>query len=290
MAAQTILFFGDLLHHSNTGVTMTASATETGYAIANVRDTNLLTSWKAPDHASTAYTINIDGATTGWLGAAGDTAYIAVAYDSRNNEQDRFKLEYDTTDNPAFPVPTSVTTIDLTKNGSAVQCQYAAFTIPGTAKRYWRLTLDGAERSEAAGDNVPKIYSLSMFDKDTVFKLGTSPYAGDDAGRGAITPISRAGLARTAVGSIASNKFAEYGLRFETNFQPASSTLWTAIRDQLASQGGPNRANYIQYEGLKNSAQSHFFMCRLGSNDYSGRREYIDDYESGLVWETEPWL
>lgn len=290
MASSTILFFGDLLHNSNSGVLVTASATDTGYSVDNVRDTNLLTSWKAPDHASTSYTLNVDGVTTTWIGAAGETAYVAVAYDARNNEQDTFKLEYGAVDDGAFATPTSAATLTLTKNGSGVQCQYASFTIPATAKRYWRLTLDGAQRTEAAGDNVPKIYAFSMFDKDSVYTLGTSPNAADTAGAGRISPISRVGVARTAVGSIATNKFAEYGMAFETTFQPASITFWEAVRGHHASQAGPHRANFVQYEGLLNTAQDDFFLCRMTSNEFPTMRSYVDQYESGLAWETEPWL
>lgn len=291
MASATYLFFGDRCHSSVTATVITASGTATGYSVDNVRDTNLMTAWKAADSTTVDVWLKADGGSTTWIGAAGDTAFVALAYDARNNEQDTLKLEYGTVDDGAFAAVTVAATFTLTKNGSGVQCTYSSFTIPGTAKRYWRLIGYGNERTEAAGDNVPKIYSWAMYDKDTVFRLGAaSPYTADDSGRGSISPITRTGVARTAAGALATNRYAQYGMAFETTFQPASATLWEGIRDQLGDQGGPNRANFVQHEGLRNGDVADFFLCRVQSDEYRSARDYVDIYESGLTWETEPWL
>ena len=292
MAAETILFFGDLLHYSNTelGPVVTASGTAAGYHVDNVRDTNLSSAWKDSDSTTADIWLEVDGDHASWLGAANDTAYVAIAYDARDNQQDTLKLEYGAVDDGAFATPTVAATFTLVKLGTAVQCQYASFSIPATAKRYWRLIGYGNERTEAGGSQVPKIYCFSMFDKDTVFKLGTSPYADVPPGAGQVTPVSRVGVARTAIGSLATNKHAEYGMQFDTSFQPASAALWEVIRDEHAAQSGPLRGNFVQHEGLRNTAQPDFFLCRLASNEFPGQREYIDQVESALAWVTEPWL
>lgn len=291
MAVATYLFFGDLCHKDVATTIITASGTAAGYSVDAVRDTNLLTSWKDVDSTTNNIWLRADGTTTTWLGAGGDSAYVAIAYDARDNEQNTLKLEYGTVDDGAFAAVTVAATFTLTKGGTGPQCAYTNFSIPATPKRYWRLIGYGNERTEAAGDNVPKIYAWSMYDKDTVFRLGAAtPYAGDDSGQGRISPITRTGVAKTAVGALATNRYAEYGMSFETNFQPASIDLWQGVRDQLGNQGGPNRANFVQHEGLRNGDVANFFMCRVQSNEYPSMRNYVDVFESGIPWETEPWL
>jgi len=225
------------------------------------------------------------------IGNDGETAHFAIAYDARNNTQNKIWIQYDTADSSSFTSPVSHKAIALTESGAGVECFTDTFTIPaigGNPPRWYRLVLDGGTDRTASA--VPKIFYFDMFDKDDVLIMGTSPHAGQTTGAGLVTPISRAAVARTAVGALATNKYAEYGTRFDTTFQPADVTLWKAIRDHLAAQGGPNLANFVMHEGIKNGDLDDFFLCRVMGNDFYSSREYIDEYEASLTWETEPWL
>lgn len=291
MAADLYIFFNDRLTIANPSVALTASSTATGgYAMDNVRRADLMTAWKGNDSTTTDEWLSVDGGSTGWLGSAGQTAFSVIAYDNRGADQDTIKLQYGATDDGAYASPTTVATWTISSFKSEITMEWKTFAIPGTAKRYYRIIQFGNERTEATGSITPKILSWSMFNADGVLRLGVD-YPGEGEAPYAIRSEFKSVEARTAGGLRLFNKYAQPGQRFGISFQPGRDTFWaTALRDRLVDNGAGTRAFFVQKEGLRNSALSNFFLCRLVNLEMVATRPYFDQYMIDTEWETEPWL
>jgi hypothetical protein len=289
VAADIIIFLKDLLHVSNPAAILTASSTVSGYAIENVRRADLMAAWKGSDGTTNDEWLQVDGGSTTWLGAASATAYAVVAYDNRGADQDTILLQYDTADNPAFSSPSTALTWTISGNKAEVTMEWKSFSIPSTAKRYYRIIQPGNARTETTGSITAKILAWSMFKATDVIVLATG-FPQDAEGAYSIKTQYRVGESATAGGLRLFNKYAQPGQRFTIAFSPASRTLWQTIRDGLKSNGAGVRAMYIQKDGLDNQAQQNFFMCRLTNPEYAASLQYRDNFQVEMEWETEPWL
>jgi len=273
----------DRLHISETSASLTASSTDSGYAIDNAREADLFNSWKPTDGTSDQY-LQVDGGSTTWLGAAGTKLYCCIAYDARGANQTEIRLQYDTADNPAF---TSVFTSGVfqTLSTDGVNCDFGSITIATPAKRYYRLSQLNSNRG--GGTVCAKILSWAMFKATDV--LNATSFPSDTDGQYEIDQVFRHGTMRTGGGLQLVNQYAKPGQRFGVTFQPATDALFASLRDNFFTTSGPARAVYVQKEALKNAALSNFFMCRLMESSVRASRRYQGVYEVAMQLETEPW-
>lgn len=293
MPADLYLFFNDRLNIANPIPVITASSTDPGYSINNVREADLVKAWKGNDSTTVNEWLSADGGSIGWLGAGGQSAYAVLAYDTRVAHQDTVKLQYATVDDGAYAAPQTLATWNVkTPNNTEVTMEWKSFVIPGTAgaeKRYYRIIQFGNERAEATGMVTATIFNWGMFNAGDVIRLSLDyPTEGE-------TPYDIAtqfgyGYARTAGKYPLFSKYAAPGQRFQVNFKPMRDTFWMAVRDKLRAYEGPARAMYVQKEGLNNLAQSNFFMCRLVGLEFRASRLYVDQYLVSMEFETESWV
>lgn len=112
----------------NTGAILTASSTETGFAVADLKDHRAFKIWKSGVTTS-PITVDID------LGVSGsvDADYIALVNHNGVANGATYKLYGDT-----VTPPTNVVVGAYSPVSDAVE--YKPFTAPG-AKRYWRLEI-----------------------------------------------------------------------------------------------------------------------------------------------------
>jgi hypothetical protein len=292
MAVDTVLFFQNLLDYRNVGVLMSASNTAIGFASRYARDPNFATAWKPPDSETTDEYLQVDGATVGWLGAATDTAYCAIAYDARGADQTVIVLNVDASDNPAGTFATNIANFTLDK--TAVGVQFVSFAISSTAKRYYRLTQPSASgRGSGTGKTrTAKVHAWAMFDKDTVFTISTtaaSAFPKDAVAAHRFQIVDRTATEETGVGARMANQFGASGHTFDIPFDHATPELYAEVRDELMKQGGARRANFIQHEGIRNPSQASFFLCRLASDRWGGEKPFIDQFSISIPFSTEGW-
>lgn len=144
MPADLWIAFNNRMHYSESAVISLASSTAGGYAKENVQQDNLASAWKPVDPTTSDELIRVDGGSTGWLGAATDTAFWAVAFDLRGAAQNGIRLSY-YTDESLFTGLTTVSNFS-SQDKTGIHCGLNSFTIPGTAKRYYAFTQLNADR------------------------------------------------------------------------------------------------------------------------------------------------
>lgn len=280
----TIAFIDDLIDSFQTDVTMTSSATDTGYSRENVRDGGFGTAWKGVDSTTADVWLQIDKGVNTWLGGAGALAYCAVAYDARNNEQDVININTDDADNPAMTAQTTACSFTLVKNGSRPAVAYASFANP--QKRYWRLLMPGGARSEAAGSKVPRIYRWSFFRPTGAIDVDVN-YAANTPAPGSISLVSKTGRMRTA--SWFTSKGGSTDQEFDLGFKPANESLWTALRDKFFGIDNDLKTFYLLFDGLRSDHTSNFAMVQLATNRWDANRPYVGLYETQIKVVTCPW-
>lgn len=284
MANDLIFFWNDRLHSSQATPILSASSTAGGYAPEFVREAELERAWKPNDSASTDEWLKVDGGSTTWLGNGSATAYFAVAYDARGSNQTIFRLQTGTTDDGAFAAPNDATTHTL--NTSKVTCWYTSFSIPSTAKRWYRLLQKGTDRS--GGNVTAKILGWSLFQAGDITSF-VRDFPGHSESAYPLNSVIRASRMQRAGAGITANKFAAPGYDFTISVHPANDTLFTTIRDQFDAIGGWQRAIYVLKTGIPNAALADFFMCRL-AQDWSSSRKYLNQSDMLIPMTTEPWL
>lgn len=290
MAADLYIFFNDRLTIANPDVSITASSTDDGYAIDNVRYADLVRAWKGNDSTTTNEYLQADGGSAGWIGSATETAYAVVAYDNRGADQDTIKLITDSGDSAGFGgTPTTLATWTVSTFKTELTMEWKSYTIQTSGRRYYRLIQYGNERTESAGSVTSKIYCWSMFNADGVLRLPVN-YPSDGEAPYSIRTQFKYGEAKTAGGLRLFNKYSAPGQSFNVSFQPASLVLWEYMRDSLKAYGGGARAFFVQKDGLSNLAQSNFFLCRLTNLEITASVSYQNNYNVDTQWETEPWL
>lgn len=282
----TIFFWNDRMHVSQTTPVLTASTTQSGYAPEYVRQADLFYAWKPSDSASTDEWLKIDGGTTTWLGNATTTAYFAVAYDARSSNQNSIQLQSHSLDDGTFTGGTLTDQVTHTFDKTKITCFYSSFAIPSTAKRYYRLIQKGANRS--GGNVTAKILYWAMFQTNDI----TSIQRDFPAHAESSYPIDSSYMVsrmQGAGGANINNKFAAPGYEFKVSMSPALDTLFKTIRDQFEGIGGWQRAIFLQKTGIPNAALSDFFLVRLKDN-WKSDRSYQDQSEVSIPMKTEPWL
>lgn len=279
-----LLFIKDSCNIEESSVSFSASSTKNGYAVDNAREADLVKAWQPSDGTSDQY-IQVDGGSTGWVGSGTDF-YIAVAYDARGAHQTAIRIQYDAADNPAFTSPTTMATITL--NASGVACDFLNPAHPIPAKRYYRAMQLNSDRG--GGTVCAKILSLAFFNRTNVLRFGTT-YPGNSQGAYSVSQIFRVTRSKTAVGGALTNSYAAPGHAFSIGFQPGGNALYEDLVDRLGAVGGPARAFFAQKEGIRgNPAKQNFFMVRQASNYWEASKEYDEDYNMALTFETESWL
>lgn len=289
MPADTIFFFNNLLHYSNTLGLLTYSNTANGYSADNVRDPNFMTAWKPPDSETVDEYLQWSGGSTTWLGAASDTAYVAVLYDARGADQTQFAINVDAADNPAGTFASNKASFTLDK--TAIGVQWVSFSISSPAKQHYRLVqANTSGRGSGTGKTkTAKVYGWLMFDKDTVYAMA-SAFSADAVGPHEFGVLDRVGLEHTGIGATVSNTFAASGQSFDVSFMPASKTLYETIRDKLMPQGGAAQPNLMQHEGIRNPSQANVHLCRLAQDRWGGHKPFLDLHEMSLPFITEAWF
>lgn len=283
MPAQTMLFLGDKLHVSQTAASIYGvSSTANGYNREFVRDTSWTGAWKPSDGTGDEY-IQCDGGAADWLGTAGQTAHLAIAYDARGCDQTTIILKQDTADAAGGTFATTRATLTLNDTGPTVD--YVSFLVSTSGRRYYRLLQQNVDRG--AGTKTVPIYAWGMFSAAEVYIIDTD-YPGHEVGAGAIEQVSQVGIMDTAGGLTHSNRNGSTYQRFPLTFTPAYVTLYQALRDALYAQDGPNRCFWAQYEGLRNHAKANFQMVRQVGMSWSAHREYPDQYDTIIQLRTEP--
>lgn len=279
-----VLYIDDLIDSFQTDVVMSSSATDPGYNRENVRDGGFGTAWKGVDSTTADVWMQIDKGNTTWLGGLGAQAFVAIAYDARNNEQDNIEIITDDLDNPAMTATTVSATFTLVKNGLRPAVAVAAISNP--ARRYWRFNMRGNARSEAAGSKVPRIYRWSFFRPTGIIDIDGAYFA-NTPGPGQIGMVSKVGSMRT--GSWFTCKSGSTDQDFELRFIPANEELWTVLRDKLFGIDNNHRTFYITFDGLRSDGTSNFALVRLESERWDARRPYVGLYETEIKIVTCPW-
>lgn len=281
--ADLTLFWNDRLHISQTVPVLSASSTAPGYAIDNVREPELYKGWLPNDGTSDEY-LQVDGGSTTWVGAAGTKLYVCIAYDGRNRDQQEIRLQYDTADNPAF---SSIFSSGIFATLGGLQCDWGSITIPTPAKRYYRLAQPNANR--AGGNKCAKILAWAMFSEADIDILSTG-FVGNAEAPYRISSVHRLGMIETAGALPLVNRNAATGQRFGVEFNPASESAWSGIRDRLHANFGPARNIFVQKEGLLNSVKQNFFLCMVRDMETSAAAIFGKQYETSLLFETVPWF
>ena len=290
MAAKDLILFWDDRNHITSGVgAMTPDGTAAGAHADHVREADFSRYW-SPLGVGGDHWIRVDGQTRTWLGTVGQTAAFCIAYDARGSNQDIIRLQYDSTDNSAFPVPTNAASFTLDK--SRVSCDYAAIVLPdndsvGTnPPRYWRLFMDDADRS--GGNVMPKIYCWGAFMR-TGYTVVSADYVSDAQGIHEYQDFYRISVGRT-VGDVAfTAKYGAPGTIVSYTFGPGTEALWTKIRTSFRNNDGPHRAMFAQLTGPLNTPIDGFYMVRL-RNMIAASRDYGENVGFRIEFETLAWL
>lgn len=271
MAADTVLFWNNKLHSSQLTRVITASSIASGFALENAREADLVSAWKPNDSASTDEWLKADGAATNFLGTGPALAFVAVAYDARNSNQNVLTLQTDNADTGAFAATTPVWahTMDKTAMGMA----FTSFASPN--KRWYRLAQLGTDRS--AGNVTAKIFYWAMFAVTDITQVSTD-FPGDSESTYGMRPIFRVSREETVADVSMLNQYAAHGMDFDVSLDPISDAMWALIRDQLYSIGGPLTAIFLQKEGIKNPAQANFSLCRMVDQKWSSERRFLGTY------------
>lgn len=275
MAVDTLLFFDDIFHYSNTAaLALTPSSTEGGYHQDNVRDTSWAAAWKPTDSSSDEY----------WAGDAGSSAptgacYVAIAYDARGCDQNVIKVQVDASDNVAGTFAVNKATFTLDKRGPTVD--YAVVASWGT-KRYVRLYQYVADRS---GTRTAKIFAFAIC---TGVKSMANDFSADTPAPGDYALVSKTQEMKTASGIVYTNRGGSTDQEFELNLNRATASTWQTIRDELFDLDNNNRAFFLQYTGLRNYARADFQLVRVNPR-WAARRPLQDQFETSIQIATEPW-
>lgn len=289
MATDLLILGNGILNIANSAAAFSASSTQNGYAVDNARETDIQAAWK-PNDTATDESLIADCGSTGALGIAGATAYGALIYDSRTADQTTIRLEYGATDDGAFASPQLVNSWTINgANALAPSPVYFKFTIPGTAKRYYRLRQQVSDRNSLT--RTAKIFHFDLYPDDDTHVIDINRlYANVSEDAYGITQLGRVNSMPTPGGYERTNSFALPGYRFEVNFGPANDALWQATRNLFHDIRGKKRAVYVAKEGLKNAAQQNFFLCRLSKADWDARRRLTNQYMTALEFVTESCL
>jgi len=282
MAVEAYLFMDDQFHSSNTTAEVDGytGSNENGWAGENVREAEFGTGWK-PANDTSDHAIRLDFNNTTTLGAAGTTAYVAIAYDARLAEQTTIWLQYDSADSSGFAGATLAVafTVDTTRP----LCQWSSFTVPTPAKRYWRLMERNADRG--GGTRTIPIFNWAMYSAAGVYRIGTD-YATDTTGPGALNQVHQIQAVMGATNVRHTNMIARPQQEFEITFRPASLALWQDLRDAVYDLDGPKRAFYVRFAGLRNPVQE-FFMVRMVNERVSTFHKQADQYDVTINLVTE---
>lgn len=290
MAVETFFFFDDLVHYSNTALSIAAGASAGSATDPNgdyddqyPRDTNLFRSWKPPDGTADNW-LQVDGGSTTWIGATpGLTQYWIIAYDARGADQTNMTIQQDTADNPAgsFTTQRSLISFQTAAPGIVV----VSFPISSPTKRYYRLLQANANRG--GGTKTAKIMGVSAFAAATVARVQTD-YK-EATGPGEIQAIAKVGAAESRGGFMVTNKWGSSVQEVELNFNPLLPALWTLLRDKFMDLGR-SRSFYLQMCGLQNAHDSvtntEAALCRV-TKDFSTDRKYADNYSASIKVVTE---
>jgi len=278
--AQTIFFVGDKLHASQTAASIYGvSSTANGYNRESVRDTSWLGAWKPADGSSDEY-IQVDGGSATWIGAAGATAHVAIAYDARGCDQNTILLKQDTADAPGGTFATLRDTFTLNKTAPTVD--YLSFLVSTSGRQYYRLTQANADRG--GGTKTVPIYAAAFFSASQVFIMDTQ-YLGNSPAPGDYTRGSNVGIGETTGGMWQTNRNGPAFQEFDVNIDRATTALWDALDAHFEGwHDGPGRAYWLQYDGIKNAAKSHFGMVhQLG---FQATRPLKEQYTTRMRYRT----
>ena len=124
----------------------------------------------------------------------------------------------------------------------------------------------------------------------TGYLIQTADYPGDSLDPYQLTHFYRVAEAVTASGLAVTNKYGAYGSSVAIPFLHASDNYVAALRGFLNGLDGPNRAFYLEFDGLKNPAKENFFMVRSSPGQITVSRSYVGVLAAAFGFRTEAWL
>ena len=286
--AQTLLFLSNQLSSkiSSAEIEAVAAGTESGN-MHFIRDANFVTWWKPPNDLVNNHSIRADFQDGNLIGAAGETCYWGIAYDPRNIDQTTIILQYDSADNPSFSGATSYVIIS-SGHSSGYQyptCQWQPFVMPTPAKRYWRVQQRISDR--AGSGRTIKLFYWAMCGPNHIVDIDAGSY-----GPG----LSRSGLLGSGQMSVGPGSVMSFNnpsisqQTFDITVTPSNTSMFNKIRDGLYNGDLLERAFFVQYEGLRNEAETNFFLCRIDRSQWDALKNVDDTYEITLPLITEAFL
>lgn len=285
MPVNTILMLADQMHASKTAVSVSASATQAGYHVDNVRDTSWAGAWKPTDGTADEY-IQIDGGSAGWLGTTlNDEITVAIAYDGRGAHQTLIKVTNDAADSPVGTFLQIKATF-ATVNTVGPTVDYVTLSLASGGKRYYRIAMFNSDRG--GGTICPKIYAVAMFRPGDVHNL-EAEYPNEAIGAGGWSSISKVSEVLTAGGIPFSNKRGSTDQALDLTFLPASSSWWTTLRDQFYALNVNGRAFWLQHTGLRNDVKADFQMVMVDGPRYASQRQIPNQFNTSIPLRTVPF-
>lgn len=287
-SVDTYLFFNDRLHETYTTSSVTclnSAHIQNGYSPYNVRQTDMFNAWKPPDQNTSDEKLDINGGSTGWLGAIGETYYICVAYDGRGADQTTLSWRYYPADDGAL----ATTEISFLMDTTRPACGFGSATIRSNAGAPMRrYELCQALGLRGGGTKTAKVFALTAHNASDVYRVRTD-FPGETTAPGRLALNFRAGLYEPLGGAIWTNRNGVPSQEFDLVFAPAGVTYWKALRDRLYALDNNKRAFFIQFEGLRNThaATPNFFMVRVKGVNWTSYRPFQDVYRISVTLQTE---
>jgi len=280
-----ILFLDDLMHLDYTTRVLSASSTQAGYSLDNMREADLQRAWKPADSAADEWA-HVDSGDVTWLGASGNTVWAAIAYDSRLADQTKVWLQSAAVDDGAFASPTDLASWTISgANALDVNCRYLTFTVPTPQKRHYRLIQKVAERGGLT--RTARIFSWAMF--STQLSIPVAMAGASESGYD-IAQVDTASVILTAAGAQVGNRYARGAQKFQLKIEPATEAVWKTLRDGFQANGGLVRAIYVQKTGLRNPDMNDFFLCQATSAERNASVHYRGYYDITMEFRTVAWI
>jgi hypothetical protein len=163
---------------------------------------------------------------------------------------------------------------------------YDSFPISSPGKRYYRIVQYNSNRG--GGTKTCRIFSVALFADSGVHQVGVTD--SNVTGPGALQQSANNGYMQTLSGLTATNRNGSSVQSVDLSMMPFTKASWEIFRDRFFALRGPDRAIYLQFEGLRNFARESFQMVRLNGTRWGGPRRVRDEIDTTIPFRTEAWV